>query len=71
MKYINSRRAANAVFHKAEPLETNGDFVEWWGPACGARLDLANASVSEAEKPEPWWPLCPKTKCFGPNKKGE
>lgn len=67
-KYINSRRAANAKVHKAvrvdEQSTYSGDPDELV-PACGALLDLASANHTTVDQPEPWWPLCPKPKCFG------
>ncbi|MGA5598320.1 hypothetical protein ACPCSE_29220 [Streptomyces cellulosae] len=71
MQFINSRFAHNAVYHRAIPVNESRHYRATSAndtdpvPACGARLDLANANYSEADEPKSYWPLCRKPACFG------
>lgn len=66
MKLIYSRKAYNANIHLGIPATESKhyDGNEWdIVPACGARMDIANACVNDVDKPADWMPLCPKPRC--------
>ncbi|PPS89577.1 hypothetical protein [Streptomyces sp. MH60] len=71
VQFINSRFAHNAVYHRGIPVNESSHYQASGPddtepvPACGARLDLANANYTEADEPRSYWPLCRKSRCFG------
>lgn len=68
VKLIYSRKAYNAKVHRGIPAteSTHYDGDQWdIVPSCGARMDVANASIDDVAAPPDWMPLCPKNPCFG------